>query len=314
MSQRKPVDGKAAVLMTGLCAIWGMQQIGLKAAAPDMAPVLQVSLRSGLTAPVIFLLVLLRGDAGALGHGTWKPGILAGLFFGSEFLCVGEGLRFTSASHMAIFLYMAPIFAALGLHLRLPEERLSLTQWGGIGLAFLGVAVSFAGRAPGGGTPAGGAIWLGDLLGIAAAMSWSGATLTIRFSRLSDAPATVTLLYQLTGGFLLLFAAALATGQTGFTVTPILVASLAFQTVMVSCVSFLAWFALLRTYLASQLGVLSFMTPLFGVAFGVVLLDEALDAAFVVGAAMVLAGVFSVSRGGLRRRRFVPRPGGRQDP
>jgi len=40
MSIRKVLDGKAMGLMILFCAILGMQQIAIKAAAPDMAPVL----------------------------------------------------------------------------------------------------------------------------------------------------------------------------------------------------------------------------------------------------------------------------------
>ena len=46
--------------------------------------------------------------------------------FSLEYLSVGEGLRYTSASHSVVFLYTAPIFAAIGLHWKLPEERLHL--------------------------------------------------------------------------------------------------------------------------------------------------------------------------------------------
>jgi drug/metabolite transporter (DMT)-like permease len=55
------------------------------------------------------------------------------------------------------------------------------------------------------------------------------------------------------------------------------------------------WFWLLRHYLASQLGVFSFMTPLFGVGFGVWLLNEPLESRFVAGAVLVLIGVVLVS-------------------
>lgn len=300
MTRRKVLDGKATALMVVLCAIWGMQQIALKAAATDMAPILQLALRSGLAAPFILLLVFMRGDAGALSDDTWKPGTVVGLLFGIEFLFVGEGLRFTSASHMAIFLYTAPIFAALGLHIRLLDERLEAAQWCGIGLAFFGVVVSFTGRGPSG--PSGGeTAWLGDVCGIAAAISWAATTLTVRFSKLTDAPATVTLLYQLVGACALLLTVALLTGEYRFTVSPTLLASLAFQTVMVSLVSFLVWFTLLRIYLASRLGVLSFLTPLFGVVFGVVILGEKLDTPFLIGASMVLAGILTVSAGRKRQ-------------
>lgn len=299
-TDRKPIDAKAAALMVVLCMIWGMQQVALKAAAPDMAPVLQVAVRSGAAAILIAILILVRGETAKLGGGIWRPGLLVGFLFALEFLFVGEGLRFTTASHMAIFLYTAPVFAALGLHVRLPEERLTPLQWVGIGLAFTGVVVSFAGRGAAG---EGGASWIGDLFGIAAGALWAATTLTIRFSRLSSTPATVTLLYQLVGAFVLLVGAAMALGQTEVTFTPILAAGLAFQIVFVSFLSFLAWFALLRTYLASRLGVLSFMTPLFGISFGVALLGEELDAAFIVGALLVTAGILLVSGRDLFKRK-----------
>lgn len=294
MNQRRELDGKATSLMVALCIIWGAQQVALKAAAPDMAPILQIGVRSGIAALIIYLLVLLRGEAGAMRGGAWKPGLTVGALFALEYLFVGEGLRFTSASHMSIFLYTAPIFAALGLHLRFPEERLARIQWCGIGLAFAGVVVSFVGRGESA-APGAGDAWIGDLLGIAAGMAWGATTLTIRFSRLAGMPATVTLLYQLLGAFGLLLIAAAMLGQTAVTATPILGASLAFQIVLVSLVSFLVWFSLLRTYLASRLGVLSFMTPIFGVIFGVAILDETLDLSFVLGSIMVLAGILLVS-------------------
>ena len=59
--------------------------------------------------------------------------------------------------------------------------------------------------------------------------------------------------------------------------------------------SYLLWFALLKRYLASRLGVFSFLTPLFGMIFGVWLLNEKLEMNFIVGTAMVLLGVIVVS-------------------
>ncbi|NLJ62845.1 MAG: EamA family transporter, partial [Alcaligenaceae bacterium] len=53
---------------------------------------------------------------------------------------------------------------------------------------------------------------------------------------------------------------------------------------------------LLRHYLASRLGVLSFLTPLFAVILGVVLLGERVDAFFAIGAACVVLGIILVNR------------------
>lgn len=302
MTMRRAVDGGALATMVLLCAIWGLQQVAMKAAAADMAPVLQVAIRSGIAAVPVFMLVLVRRERGHLGSGSWRAGLAVGALFALEFLLVGEGLRHTSASHMAIFLYTAPIFTALGLHFRLPEERLGTIQWTGMGLALAGVALSFS--AEGAVAGAGGrATWLGDLLGIAAAAAWAATTLTIRFSRLSGAPATVTLLYQLGTAFVLLLAAALLLGRMEAFPSPTLIASLAFQTVAVSLVSFLLWFALLRVYLASRLGVLSFMTPIFGILFGMVILGEKLTTGFLLGSVLVLGGILLVSAPDLLRHK-----------
>ena len=93
----------------------------------------------------------------------------------------------------------------------------------------------------------------------------------------------------------LLLPAAFLLGQTTFNPTPVVWASLAFQSVVVAFVSFLVWFWLMGRYLASRLGVLTFLTPLFGVVLGAWLLSEPVESSFLTGALLVLAGVVLVS-------------------
>jgi len=224
---------------------------------------------------------------------------------------VGEGLRHTTASHLVVFLYTAPIFVALGLHGLRPAERLGALRWLGILLAFAGIVVTFWGRSPevASGNPT--AMLWGDGLALLAGMAWAATTLVVRCSRLAQVSATETLLYQLVVGFVLLLAAAVASDQTGIRPTPLLWGSLLFQSLVVSFASYLAWFWLLRHYWASRLGVFSFLTPLFGIAFGVGLLDEPVETSFLIGALLVLAGVVLVSGddGWNALRSWLARPG-----
>ena len=74
-----------------------------------------------------------------------------------------------------------------------------------------------------------------------------------------------------------------------------IVLALAYQGVMVAFASYLAWFWLLTRYLAGRLMVFSFLTPLFGVAFGVVFLGEPLTTAFTLAAACVAGGIVLVN-------------------
>lgn len=295
MDTRKALDGQAAGIMVVLCLIWGLQQVVLKAAAPDVAPLMQIAVRSGVAALLVWLLMRRRGEGIAPADGSWRPGLLAGGLFAFEFLLIGEGLRHTSASHMVVFLYTAPIFAALGLHWKLPAERLAPLQWLGISLAFAGIAVTFFGR----GQPASAGapmdmLW-GDFLALLAGAAWGATTVVVRVSSLARAPATRTLFYQLAAGFVLLLPAAFALGQADIRPTPLAWGSLVFQSLIVSFASYLVWFWLLRHYLASRLGVFSFMTPLFGMFFGAWLLDEALEPGFLAGTILVLSGVALVS-------------------
>lgn len=294
MDMRKALDEKAIGLMLMLCVIWGLQQVVLKATAADIAPVMQIALRSGVAALLVGLVMLARGERMTRADGTWRPGVVVGLLFGLEFMLVGEGLRHTSAAHMVVFLYTAPIFAALGLHWRLPVERLGLVQWLGIFLAFTGIAIAFFGRSQGASPAPGNQLW-GDFLGLMAAMAWGATTVVIRSSSLARAPATQTLLYQLVGAFVLLLGMSWVTGQAQVNFTPQVWASLAFHSLVVSFASFLIWFWLLRHYLASRLGVFTFLTPLFGIVFGAWLLGEHIETSFLVGAAPVLVGIVLVS-------------------
>jgi drug/metabolite transporter (DMT)-like permease len=73
------------------------------------------------------------------------------------------------------------------------------------------------------------------------------------------------------------------------------VAGIAYQAVIVAFASYLAWFWLLTRYLAARLAVFSFLSPLFGVLAGVLVLDESLSARFVVAALLVGAGIVLVN-------------------
>ncbi|MDG9927492.1 MULTISPECIES: DMT family transporter [unclassified Pseudomonas] len=302
-ASRKGADVFLFQLMLLLCAIWGSQQVAIKLAAPDISPLLQVTLRSAIAALLVGLVLLWqRSWRGWLGS-TWRGGVLAGALFALEFFFIARGLQYTSASHMAVFLYTAPIFSALGLHLLLPGERLRLLQWLGIGLCFGGVAIAFGAGADWAAMDA--RMLLGDLLGLLAGMAWGATTVVVRGSRLSEAPPALTLFYQLAVSFVLLLGFVVATGALGpVRWTPIAIGSVLMQGVVVSFLSYLAWFWLLRHYLASNMAVFSFMTPMFGVSFGVLVLDEPLSLNFVIGALLVLLGICLVSGESWLRRRF----------
>lgn len=294
-AERKQMDGAGIGAMILLCMVLGLHQVAIKAAAPDIAPILQIALRFGISSFLVSLVMLFGTQRYTLRDGTLLPGLFAGIAFSVEFLFVAEGLRYTTASHMSVFLYTAPIFTSLSLHWFLPAERLRRHQWFGVAIAFCGIVLAFAGGSfQNGISPR--MLW-GDTLGLCGGILWAATTVLIRCTTLSEAPPTKTLLYQLVASFIILLCYAVISGQASrFTMTGIAWVSLLYQGVVVTFAAFLAWFSLLRRYNASQLSVFLFLSPLFGVSFGVFLLHETIDIFFGIGAILVLMGIALVSK------------------
>jgi drug/metabolite transporter (DMT)-like permease len=292
VSERKPLDATAFSVMVLCTALWGFQQVVIKLTAADVSLVMQAGIRSIVATVLLLAWVLGRRIDLWRRDGTFWPGIAAGLLFGGEFVFIYAGLAHTGASRMVVFIYLAPVFTALGLHWLVAGEKLSARQWLGVLLAFGGVALAFSG-----GFAGAGGTWLGDLFGVIAALLWGATTVLIRASGLTRISATKTLFYQLAVSALMLPAVSLLMGEKGVVaLTPFALASLAYQGAIVAFASYLAWFWLLTRYLAGRLAVFSFLTPLFGVLAGVLVLDELLTPDFATAAVLVGVGIVLVNR------------------
>jgi drug/metabolite transporter (DMT)-like permease len=289
MNARIAPGAGAFALMVLLCAIWGFQQVAMKFAAAEIAPIMQAALRSGLGALLVFAWARWRGVA-LFGHDAslW-PGLLAGLLFGLEFVFIFVGVDLTTVSRMVVFLYTAPCFTVLGLHFFVPGERMGWRQWAGVLLAFGGLVLAFIDKSSGGNA-------LGDLFGVLAALFWAATTVLIRATSLARVTATKVLLYQLVVSAAIMFPLSWLVGERGIAVlsAPTLWA-MAYQIVVVAFASYLAWFWLLTRYLAGRLLVFSFLTPLFGVWFGMMLMNDRPSLHFILAAAMVVGGIVLVN-------------------
>ena len=291
MTERKPLDGTAFSVMLLCTALWGFQQVVIKATGPDISFVMQAGLRSIIATALVSVWIFFRNIPLREKDGTFWPGIAAGLLFAGEFIFIYAGLEYTAASRMVVFIYLAPILTALGLHWWVPGEKLKALQWFGVLLSFLGIVLAFSD-----GFLTAKSTAKGDLFGIIGATLWAATTVLIRATSLARASATKTLYYQLAVSALVLPVASIAMGEKGVVAwTPLAMSSLAFQGVLVAFASYLAWFWLLTRYLAGRLAVFSFLSPLFGVLAGVLVLNEPLSSRFAVAALLVGAGIVLVN-------------------
>jgi drug/metabolite transporter (DMT)-like permease len=79
-------------------------------------------------------------------------------------------------------------------------------------------------------------------------------------------------------------------------VQPIHIAGLVFQIFAVASFGFLLWFWLLKIYPASGVASFSFLSPIFSVALGWLLLNEDVGPELWVALALVAGGIFLINR------------------
>lgn len=293
MTRKTHLDTLAMSLMVVLCAVWGLQQVTIKLANAGVSPVLQAALRSVGAAILVLAWSSYKKIRLFERDGTLGAGVLTALLFAGEFAFIYWGLNYTSASRGVVFLYTCPFMIALGTHWFIPGERLRPMQWMGLALAFAGILAAF-GESFG---MTHKSQLLGDGMLFVGAVLWAATTLIIKGSRLARISPAKTLFYQLAGSAIVLPFVSLALDERGiFALTPLIIACLAYQTVLVAFASYLVWFWLISNYPAGRLAAFSFLTPLFGVLAGAVLLDEPVSKA--LGAALVLVaiGIWLVNR------------------
>jgi drug/metabolite transporter (DMT)-like permease len=291
-SAGRPLSASAIALMLMLCLSWGFNQIAVKLALPDVPPMLQALIRSCGALPVILCIGWLRGVRFFRRDGTLGAGLFAGLLFGIEFVLIYRGLLLTSASRAVVFLYTAPFFVALGSHQFL-GERLSALQWGGLGLSFAGVALAIGVPQPN----VDASVLLGDLLVVGGGALWAATTLIAKGTALRNAAAEKALGYQVAVSIPILGFAAWISGETiTHAPGPLAISLLAYQAFWVVGLTFVLWFALVKTYSASKLSAFTFITPLFGVAASYFIMHDTLTLAFGAAALFVVAGLYLVNK------------------
>lgn len=295
-AQRKThLDSLAITLLVACCAFWGFQQILIKDTVAEVPPLWQASMRFWAAAVLIGLWCRARGVPLFERDGTLGAGLLAGALFAAEFTFIYLGLMHTTASRLTVFLYTSPFVVALLLPRVVPGERLRRMQWVGLVIAFAAVALAFS-EGFNHGSPVAGQ-WVGDAMALGAGALWGLTTLTIRATSLSGASAEKTLFYQVAVTALVAPIVSLALGEAwSLDYSARAWGSLAIQTVVGAFASYLTWMWLLRHYPATQMSTFTFLTPVFALVFGVVLLSEPLTVQLVVALAGVAVGIVLVSK------------------
>ena len=288
------LPASAGLLLVLLCFLWGANSVTIKFSLQGVPPILAAALRSLIAGACLWAYARAKGRRVAFPKGERRHALVIGLLFGTEFLFLYWGLAFTPASRSLIFLYTHPFWVALGAHFVLKGDGLTPAKVTGLALAFVGVAAVCGARSPE--LPP--RYWLGDMMELLAAVLWATTTLYIkRITQSVTLDAYRTLFAQLAWALpVLALASLLLETPYNLNLTPTVLAALFYQSVVVAFASYLAWFWLIHQYAVSRLVAFTFLTPLFGVILGGLVLGEPVTFLIWVGLSCVAAGVYVVNK------------------
>jgi drug/metabolite transporter (DMT)-like permease len=265
-------------------------QVVIKVTSGGFGPIFQAGVRSLGAVIVLMIWMRLRGVSFKVPRTALAGGIASGLFFTLEFMCLFTALDITTVSRASVIFYSMPVWLSLIAHFFFPNERLTRLKLLGLILAMSGVAIALADRGDGAFS------WKGDLMALTSAFCWAGIICCVRMTPLSQVPPAQQLMFQVMISAPILLLLAPFFGPMLREVEVIHVAGLLFQIIAVASLGFLVWFWLMSIYPASSVASFSFLSPVFSVILGCLLLSE--DVALSVWGALVLvaSGIYLINR------------------
>jgi drug/metabolite transporter (DMT)-like permease len=292
METKDYLDFKAIVILIILTLFWGFNHPAIKISNQGVSPIFASTLRS-VIASICGLIWCLRKEEKVFHKDVMLfHGVMVGLLFGAEFACIYFGLLYTDAARSVLFVYLSPFVVAIGAHFFLQGDRLTFLKSLGLILAFGGIFVVFGGKPK----TAKAGMYFGDILQIAAAVLWGATTLYIKKFMAEKVQPINTFFYQLFFSIPILLIASIILEPKWFhKVDPYVVISLFYQSVIIAFITYFVWFKLIHQYSVSRLSAFTFLTPIFGVFFGVFFLREELTVSLMIGLPLVSAGIFLVN-------------------
>ncbi|MBT6190432.1 MAG: DMT family transporter [Tateyamaria sp.] len=290
MERKTQMDMIGAVALIAIALNFGLNQVVVKVSTGGFQPVFMAALRSAGAAVVLLIWMRARGVSVRLPRASIVGGVIAGVLFAIEFQFLFIALDMTTVSRASIIFYSMPVWLAVAVHILLPSERLSGIRLVGLGLAMGGVALALVDRESGQSSLA------GDVLALLAAFCWAGIALCVRITPLSEVPAEQQLLWQLLISAPVLLMMALFFGELVRDLTVLHVAGLIYQILAIATFGFLAWFWMMKIYPAASVASFSFLSPVFSVLLGWVLLGEEIGMTIWLALAMVAAGLLLINR------------------
>lgn len=290
MQAKDNLDTFGTVSLVAFALLLAFNQVVIAVGGDGFQPVFMAALRSLGAACVLVIWMRVRGIPIGITRTYWPIAVLMGAVFGGEFFLLFTALDLTSVSRASVIFYSMPFWATIGAHFLL-GEHISRQKVLGLVAAFAGVALAIWD-----GTQDADGNLAGDLAALGASTGWAAILLILKGSKAKDLAPEVQLFWQVAGSIPILFLAALFFGPLVRDLQWVHWAGLGFQILCVASFGFLFWFWLLKIYPATSVASFSFLSPVFSVALGALLLDEDVGVNLLLSLLLVVIGLILINR------------------
>jgi O-acetylserine/cysteine efflux transporter len=275
-----------------LVLFWGSAFSIVKIGLDFSPPMLFAGLRSLVGGLAMVAVAFLWGGSPNLRR-DWPVFQLLALF--NVVLFIGlqtYAIRYLPSGSAAVLVYLQPILTGLLAWLIL-SEPLSASKLIGLLLGFSGIVAVSAGSILGG---ANAISPVGVVLGAGSALSWALGTVYFKKYETRLSTLWAVAVPFVVGGVILTALGLLVEPWGEVSWTGEFVASLLYSGLVGIALAWVIWFALVRAGEASRVAAYIFAVPLTAVLIGVVYLDEPLGYPLLIGAALVVSGIYLVNR------------------
>lgn len=288
----RPGKLKIVSLYAAICFIWGSTWLGIKLGLDGVPPLLGAGLRFTFASVLFFSLIVSKKIPLRLAREDFHLiAMVGGLNFGISYGGVYWSEQYISSGLASVLFCVYPFFVALLAHYGFHLEDLNLRKIAGIAVGFAGIVVIYADQVQ---TSVGSIKGLITLL-----VSTLGSSLSLVYLKKHGRELNTLILnfYSMLfgAGLLLLAAVLLERGQSVHWSQKNILALL-YLTVFGSVIAFTIYFYLLKHLKATQMSFVTLIYPVLALLLGAWVLGERVSNRIVMGAALVLIGIFMASR------------------
>lgn len=290
MERKDRLDAFGGAVLIGVTLLLAFNQIIVKIVNTGLQPVFFAGLRSALAVFFVWAWLVWRKRPPRLNRAAWGPGMLMGLVFAAEFLCLFLALDLTTVGRTSVIFYSMPVWFAILAHFGL-GERITPVRAAGLALAFSGAAWAIlSGASTGEGS------LTGDLFALGGAFGWAGTAFIARRPIMRAEGPEMQLFWMVLVSAPILLLAAPFFGPLIRDLQPVHLAWLVFQASVVVAGGFIAWLWLMSIYPSSTVASFSFLTPVFALSLGALIFGETITLAILGSALLVAIGIVLINR------------------